>query len=90
MSKYGVVCLGDAFARWCCRCCYRHEHPRSSRSAEQNREELLELYKSQYQAAWQKFLPGVVIREFVSPAQALSALTRLTNTQDSPIKLLKG
>jgi type VI secretion system protein ImpL len=46
------------------------------------------LYRTQYIAAWKKFLPGVTVRDFSNPAQSASALTRLSDKQNSPVKLI--
>ncbi|MBA4710291.1 type VI secretion system membrane subunit TssM [Aquitalea magnusonii] len=55
---------------------------------EKNRAALMALYRAQYIAAWKKFLPGVTTRDFTSPAQSASALTRLADKQTSPVKLI--
>ncbi|RQO77694.1 type VI secretion system membrane subunit TssM [Aquitalea sp. FJL05] len=55
---------------------------------EKNRAALMALYRAQYIAAWKKFLPGVTTRDFTSPAQSASALTRLADKQNSPVKLI--
>lgn len=55
---------------------------------EKNRAALEALYRSQYIAAWHKFLAGVVVRDIANPAQSASAMTRLADKQNSPIKLI--
>nr|WP_269461357.1 type VI secretion system membrane subunit TssM [Aquitalea magnusonii] len=57
-------------------------------NVEKNRAALMELYRKQYIAAWKKFLPGVTVRDFSNPAQSASALTRLSDKQNSPVKLI--
>ncbi|AXE35875.1 type VI secretion system membrane subunit TssM [Chromobacterium phragmitis] len=55
---------------------------------EKNRAALEALYRAQYIAAWHKFLSGVVVRDITNPAQSASAMTRLSDKQNSPIKLI--
>ncbi|WP_293766821.1 type VI secretion system membrane subunit TssM [uncultured Aquitalea sp.] len=55
---------------------------------EKNRAALMTLYRAQYIAAWKKFLPGVTVRDFSNTAQSASALTRLADKQNSPVKLI--
>ncbi|WP_218645285.1 type VI secretion system membrane subunit TssM [Aquitalea sp. LB_tupeE] len=57
-------------------------------NVEKNRAALMALYRTQYIAAWKKFLPGVTVRDFSNPAQSASALTRLSDKQSSPVKLI--
>ncbi|KUM03188.1 type VI secretion system membrane subunit TssM [Chromobacterium subtsugae] len=56
--------------------------------AEKNRAALEALYRAQYIAAWHKFLQGVVVRDITNPAQSASAMTRLSDKQNSPIRLI--
>ncbi|MGC0155628.1 type VI secretion system membrane subunit TssM [Chromobacterium vaccinii] len=56
--------------------------------AEKNRAGLEALYRAQYIAAWHKFLAGVVVRDIANPAQSASAMARLSDKQNSPIKLI--
>ncbi|OWY37113.1 type VI secretion protein [Xenophilus sp. AP218F] len=55
---------------------------------EKNRAALEALYRAQYSAAWKKFLMGVAVRDFATPAQSASGMTRLADKQNSPIKVL--
>ncbi|WP_231137372.1 type VI secretion system membrane subunit TssM [Chromobacterium paludis] len=57
-------------------------------NVEKNRAALEALYRAQYIAAWHKFLAGVVVRDITNPAQSASAMTRLSDKQNSPIKLI--
>jgi type VI secretion system protein ImpL len=57
-------------------------------NVDQNRAALLALYRVQYIDQWKKFMQGLQIRDFASPAQAASAMTRLSDPQSSPIKVL--
>lgn len=57
-------------------------------SAEENRAELMALYQAQYAEQWKKFLQGIAIRDFTSPAQTASALARLSDPKTSPVKLI--
>ncbi|WP_231895291.1 type VI secretion system membrane subunit TssM [Vogesella sp. LIG4] len=55
---------------------------------EKNRAALETMYRAAYSASWKKFLQGVTVRDFTSPAQAASAITRLADRESSPIKLI--
>ncbi|UTH76608.1 type VI secretion system membrane subunit TssM [Chromobacterium sp. IIBBL 290-4] len=57
-------------------------------NVEKNRAAMEALYRAQYIAAWHKFLAGVVVRDITNPAQSASAMTRLSDKQNSPIKLI--
>jgi len=57
-------------------------------NVESNRAELMSLYRAQYINQWTKFVQGIAIQNFTSPAQAASALTRLDDPANSPVKLL--
>ncbi len=56
--------------------------------SDKNRAALEAMYRSAYIASWKNFLQGVTVRDFTSPAQAASAMTRLAERETSPIKLI--
>jgi len=57
-------------------------------NVEENRAQLLNLYRSQYIAQWKQFVQGIVVKDFSSPAEAASAMVQLSDPAASPIKLL--
>ncbi len=57
-------------------------------NSEKSRQALIALYKQQYTLIWSRFLQGITLRDMQSPAQSASAMTRLADRQNSPIKLI--
>ncbi len=57
-------------------------------NSEKSRQALTVLYKQQYTLIWSRFLQGITLRDMQSPAQSASAMTRLADRQNSPIKLI--
>jgi len=55
---------------------------------ERNRKELEALYKADYAREWKKFLQGVAIQDFGSVQNAVEVLTKLSDAQNSAIKLI--
>ncbi|EEG07486.1 type VI secretion system membrane subunit TssM [Pseudogulbenkiania ferrooxidans] len=55
---------------------------------EKNRTALEAQYRAAYIDGWKRFLQGVTVRDFTSPAQSASAMTRLSDRETSPIKLI--
>lgn len=55
---------------------------------ERNRTELEALYKADYAREWKKFLQGVAIQEFGSLENTAQALGKLSDAQNSAIKLI--
>lgn len=55
---------------------------------ERNRQALEVLYKAEYAEAWQKFLQGVVVRDFASLQAAPAALTKLADARNSPLRFV--
>ncbi len=56
--------------------------------SEKNRAALEAQFRAAYSTSWKKFLQGVTVRDFTSPAQSASAMTRLADRENSPIKLI--
>lgn len=57
-------------------------------NVEENRAQLLNLYRAQYIIQWKQFVQGIVVKDFSSPAEAASAMVQLSDPAASPIKLL--
>lgn len=55
---------------------------------ERNRRELEALYKADYAREWKKFLQGIAIQDFGSLQNAAESLTKLSDAQNSAIKLI--
>lgn len=55
---------------------------------ERNRTELEALYKADYVREWRKFLQGIAIQDFGTLEHAAQALTKLSDAQNSAIKLI--
>jgi len=54
-------------------------------SPEQIRKALVQLYKTEYVAEWQKFMQGVSVKEFGSFEQAVARMNRLGDPSASPV-----
>lgn len=57
-------------------------------NGEKNRQTLIAFYKQHYAQSWSRFLQGITLRDMHSPAQSASAMARLSDKQNSPIKLI--
>jgi len=57
-------------------------------NTERNRHELEGYYKAEYAKEWKKFLQGVAIQDFSSLENAALALGRLSDAQNSALKLI--
>jgi type VI secretion system protein ImpL len=55
-------------------------------SPEQIQKALVGMYKAEYAQHWQRFMQGIAIRDFGSFGQAVDAMNRLGDPQDSPIR----
>jgi len=55
-------------------------------SPEQIQKALVGMYKTEYAQHWQRFMQGIAIRDFGSFGQAVDAMNRLGDPQDSPIR----
>jgi type VI secretion system protein ImpL len=55
---------------------------------ERRKSALLALYKGAYISAWRDFLASLETREFHTPAEGAALLARLSDKQNSPLKLL--
>lgn len=55
---------------------------------ERNRKELESLYKADYAREWKKFLQGIAIQDFGSLQNAAQSLAKLSDAQNSAIKLI--
>ncbi|QCP52335.1 type VI secretion system membrane subunit TssM [Trinickia violacea] len=55
-------------------------------SPEQIQKALVGMYKDEYAQHWQKFMQGIAVQSFGSFNQAVDAMNRLGDPQDSPIK----
>lgn len=55
-------------------------------SPEQIQKALVQMYKAEYVAEWQKFLRGITVQEFASFDQAVARMNRLGDPQLSPIQ----
>ncbi|WP_047391520.1 type VI secretion system membrane subunit TssM [Chitinibacter sp. ZOR0017] len=57
-------------------------------NAAKNQEELERLYRQEYAAEWKKFLQGVIVRDFSGLPAASNAISKLSDVQQSPVKLI--
>ncbi|NIE65747.1 type VI secretion system membrane subunit TssM [Burkholderia sp. Ax-1719] len=55
-------------------------------SPEQIQKTLVGMYKAEYAQHWQKFMQGIAVQDFGSFGQAVDAMNRLGDPQDSPIR----
>ncbi|WP_434662818.1 type VI secretion system membrane subunit TssM [Paraburkholderia sp. A3BS-1L] len=55
-------------------------------SPEQIQKTLVGMYKTEYAQHWQKFMQGIAVQDFGSFGQAVDAMNRLGDPQDSPIR----
>jgi type VI secretion system protein ImpL len=55
-------------------------------SPEQIQKALVGMYKTEYAQHWQRFMQGIAVRDFGSFGQAVGAMNRLGDPQDSPIR----
>lgn len=55
---------------------------------ERNRQALEALYKAEYASEWKKFLQGLAIQDFGTLENASRALGKLSDPQNSPLKLI--
>ncbi|PMS23103.1 type VI secretion system membrane subunit TssM [Trinickia dabaoshanensis] len=55
-------------------------------SPEQIQKALVGMYKTEYAQHWQRFMQGIAVRDFGSFGQAVDAMNRLGDPQDSPIR----
>ena len=55
-------------------------------SPEQIQKALVTMYKTEYAMHWQKFMQGIAVQSFGSFGQAVDAMNRLGDPQDSPIR----
>ncbi|SOF01559.1 type VI secretion system protein ImpL [Burkholderia sp. OK233] len=55
-------------------------------SPEQIQKALVAMYKTEYAMHWQKFMQGIAVQSFGSFGQAVDAMNRLGDPQDSPIR----
>ncbi|WP_133645297.1 type VI secretion system membrane subunit TssM [Paraburkholderia flava] len=55
-------------------------------SPEQIQKTLVAMYKTEYAQHWQKFMQGIAVQSFGSFNQAVDAMNRLGDPQDSPIR----
>jgi type VI secretion system protein ImpL len=55
-------------------------------SPEQIQKALVGMYKTEYAQHWQRFMQGIAVRDFGSFGQAVTAMNRLGDPQDSPIR----
>ncbi|WP_118182791.1 type VI secretion system membrane subunit TssM [Paraburkholderia phosphatilytica] len=55
-------------------------------SPEQIQKALVGMYKTEYAQHWQKFMQGITVQGFGSFGQAVDAMNRLGDPQDSPIR----
>ncbi|GAB6852134.1 type VI secretion system membrane subunit TssM [Paraburkholderia sp. A1RI_3L] len=55
-------------------------------SPEQIQKALVQMYKTEYAQHWQKFMQGIAVQSFGSFNQAVDAMNRLGDPQDSPIR----
>ncbi len=55
-------------------------------SPEQIQKALVGMYKTDYAQHWQRFMQGIAVRDFGSFGQAVDAMNRLGDPQDSPIR----
>ncbi|MBN3759546.1 type VI secretion system membrane subunit TssM [Burkholderia sp. Ac-20365] len=55
-------------------------------SPEQIQKALVGMYKTEYAQHWQKFMQGIAVQSFGSFNQAVDAMNRLGDPQDSPIR----
>ncbi|MGN6315461.1 type VI secretion system membrane subunit TssM [Trinickia sp.] len=55
-------------------------------SPEQIQKALVGMYKTEYVQHWQRFMQGIAVRDFGSFGQAVDAMNRLGDPQDSPIR----
>jgi type VI secretion system protein ImpL len=55
-------------------------------SPEQIQKALVSMYKTEYAMHWQKFMQGIAVQNFGSFNQAVDAMNRLGDPQDSPIR----
>ncbi|MEM5424535.1 type VI secretion system membrane subunit TssM [Paraburkholderia ferrariae] len=55
-------------------------------SPEQIQKALVSMYKTEYAQNWQKFMQGIAVQDFGTFGQAVDAMNRLGDPQDSPIR----
>ncbi|WP_206951252.1 type VI secretion system membrane subunit TssM [Trinickia acidisoli] len=55
-------------------------------SPEQIQKALVGMYKNEYAQHWQRFMQGIAVRDFGTFGQAVDAMNRLGDPQDSPIR----
>lgn len=55
-------------------------------SPEQIQKALVGMYKTEYAQHWQRFMQGIAVRDFGTFGQAVDAMNRLGDPQDSPIR----
>ncbi|MDE1138662.1 type VI secretion system membrane subunit TssM [Paraburkholderia tropica] len=55
-------------------------------SPEQIQKTLVGMYKTEYAQHWQKFMQGIAVQDFGTFGQAVDAMNRLGDPQDSPIR----
>ncbi|MBN3807244.1 type VI secretion system membrane subunit TssM [Paraburkholderia sp. Ac-20336] len=55
-------------------------------SPEQIQKALVAMYKTEYAENWQKFMQGIAVQDFGTFGQAVDAMNRLGDPQDSPIR----
>ncbi|HEX7685211.1 MAG TPA: type VI secretion system membrane subunit TssM [Trinickia sp.] len=55
-------------------------------SPEQIQKALVGMYKTEYVQHWQRFMQGIAVRDFGNFGQAVDAMNRLGDPQDSPIR----
>lgn len=55
-------------------------------SPEQIQKALIGMYKTEYAQHWQRFMQGIAVRDFGTFGQAVDAMNRLGDPQDSPVR----
>ncbi|WP_322104451.1 type VI secretion system membrane subunit TssM [Paraburkholderia sp. J41] len=55
-------------------------------SPEQIQKALVAMYKTEYAQNWQKFMQGIAVQDFGTFGQAVDAMNRLGDPQDSPLR----